>query len=177
MDMKPPFPTSRDLVDELRAAAGPEYQNLITDLFEKIVLYDISVTAAEVHPVSDGYEVALDITGTQLEADGAGAEHEVPLDTWFQIAIFPDSDHDMIELQPLYLQHHRLRSGLQRITVRVVEKPGTASIDPFLLMIERMRSDNSAVLAQRAVDRTVRLREHQQRVDPGRLQVRFPAQQ
>jgi ABC-2 type transport system permease protein len=176
--MKPPFPTSRDLVDELRAAAGPAYQTLITDLFEKIVLYDVSVTAAEVRPVSNGYEVILDVTGKQLEADGAGAEHEVPLDTWFQIAVFPESDHDMIELQPLYLQHHRLHSGPQRITVRVVEKPGTASVDPFRLMIDRRRSNNVLpILAQRAVDRIVRLAEHQQGVDAGALQVRFPTQQ
>ena len=177
VDMKPPFPTSRDLVGELRAAAGPEYQNLITDLFEKIVLYDVAVTAAEARPVSDGYEVALDITGKQFEADGAGAEHEVPLDTWFQVAVFPESDHDMIELQPLYLQQHRLRSGPQRITVRVVEKPGTASVDPFRLMIERIRADNSSILTQRTVDGAIRLAEHQQRVDAGRLQIRFPAQQ
>ena len=146
-DMKPPFPTSRDLIDELRAAAGPEYQNLITDLFEKIVLYDVAVTAAQVHPVGGGYEVTIDVGGRQFEAAGNGTENEVPLDTWFQVAVFPKSDRpesdlDVIELQPLYLQHHRLRSGAQRITVRVAKKPGAVSVDPFHLMIDRMRDDN-----------------------------------
>ena len=41
-----PCPTSRDLVNALRAEAGPEYQQLITDLFERIVLYDLQVDAA-----------------------------------------------------------------------------------------------------------------------------------
>jgi aminopeptidase N len=141
-DMKPPFPTSRDLVDELRAAAGPEYQNLITDLFEKIVLYDVAVTTAQVYPKSDGYDVVLDIAAKQFEASGNGVEREVPLDSGFQIAVFPESDRDIIELQPLYLQHHRLRSGVQQFTVRVTGKPGTVSVDPFRLMIDRMRDDN-----------------------------------
>jgi hypothetical protein len=158
-DMRPPFPTSRDLIDELRAAAGPEHQQLITDLFEKIVLYDVAITAARAQQVGNGYEVVLDVTAKQFEASGHGAEHEVPLHTWFQIAIFPKSDHDMIELQPLYLQHHRLRSGVQRITVRVAAEPGTASVDPFRLMIDRARDDNSSILAQRALHGAVRLSE------------------
>ena len=38
-----PCPTSRDLINALRAEAGPEYQQLITDLFERVVLYDLQV--------------------------------------------------------------------------------------------------------------------------------------
>ena len=33
-----PYPTSVDLVKALRAEAGPENQQLITDLFERITL-------------------------------------------------------------------------------------------------------------------------------------------
>jgi aminopeptidase N len=142
LPMQPPFPTSRDLVNELRAIAGPEYQDLITDLFEKIMLYDIAVTSATVQQVGDGYDVVLDVAAQQFEASGSGIEKPVPLDTWFQVAIFPESERNVIELEPLYLQHHRLRSGAQRITVRVAEKPGIAAVDPFHLMIDRRRGDN-----------------------------------
>lgn len=41
-----PCPTARDLVNALRAEAPAEYQQLITDLFERIVLYDLQVDAA-----------------------------------------------------------------------------------------------------------------------------------
>ena len=138
----PPFPTTRDLVNELRASAGPEYQDLITDLFERIVLYDTSVTAAEARAVDGGYDVVLDVAGKQFEAGGDGAEHEVRLDTWFQVAVFPKSDRDVAELEPLYLEYHRLHSGVQRITVRVAETPGAVGVDPFQLMIDRRRDDN-----------------------------------
>jgi hypothetical protein len=138
----PPFPTSLDLIAELRAAAGAEYQNLITDLFERIVLYDVSVTAAQARPVGDGYEVLIDVAGRQFEATGNGVENEVPLDTWFQVGVFPQSTSDVTQLEPSYLEHHRLRSGTQQITVRVAEKPGLVGIDPFHLMIDRKRGDN-----------------------------------
>ena len=142
VDMKPPFPTTLDLLAELRAAAGPEYQELITDLFERITLYDLSITDASTRAVDGGYEVVLDVSGRQLRADGAGTETEVPLDTWFQVAVFPESGREVIELEPLYLQYHRLHSGPQRITLRVAGKPGRVGVDPFRLMIDRQREDN-----------------------------------
>ena len=69
-EQDPPFPTSRDLVNELRAVAGPEYQRLITDLFEKIMLYDVSIVAAEARPEGNGYEVTMEVAARQFEATG-----------------------------------------------------------------------------------------------------------
>lgn len=147
VNQRPPFPTTLDLVAEIRAAAGQEHQTLITDLFEKIVLYDVAVQRASTHAVDGGYEVSLDVEATQLEADSRGAEREVPLDTWFQVAVFPESERDVEELEPLYLEHHRLTSGTQRITVRVSERPGAVGVDPYHLMIDRRRDDNVLGLA------------------------------
>jgi ABC-2 type transport system permease protein len=148
VDKPAPFPTSRDLIDELRHAAGDEYQGLITDLFERITLYDSGVTAATVRPVGDEFDVTMDLTGRQFDATGNGDEREVPLDTWFQIAVFPQSDRDVSELEPLYLARHKLRSGPQRITVRVPRRPGSVGVDPFHLMIDRQRDNNLFQLAR-----------------------------
>ena len=50
----PPFPTTRDLIQELRIAAGPEHGALITDLLEKIVLFDLKVEEVAVLALEDG---------------------------------------------------------------------------------------------------------------------------
>ena len=148
--MKPaPFPTSLDLVNEVRAVAGPEYQGLITDLFEKIMLYDVQMAAAEVVPTGDQYDVTMDITAHQFEADGVGRETEVPLDTWFQLVIFPDSKQELLAQAPLYQAFHRLRGGTQRVTVRVARKPGAAGVDPFHLMFDKTPNDNIRLLVDR----------------------------
>ena len=144
----PPFPTSRDLVNEFRAVAGPEYQGLITDLFEKIMLYDVQMTGVEVARVGDEYEVTMEITARQFEADGVGHETEVPLDTWFQVVIFAESEQELLAQMPLYQQHHRLHGGTQRLTVRVQKKPGAAGVDPFHLMIDKNPKDNLRLLAR-----------------------------
>jgi ABC-type transport system involved in multi-copper enzyme maturation permease subunit len=137
-----PCPTSRDLVNALRAEAGPEYQQLITDLFERIVLYDLQVDAASARAIDGGYEVTIEVTARQFEANGRGEEIEVPLDTWFDVAVFPETDKPLEEVTPLYIEKHRLRSPTQILTVRTTERPGIAALDPFHKRIERSAGNN-----------------------------------
>ena len=137
-----PLPTSRDLVGELRAVAGPEYQGLITDLFEKIMLYDVHMTAVSVKPVGGEYEVTMDIAARQFEADAKGKEREVPLDTWFDIAVFPQSGQPILTQTPLYQSHQKLHTGRQQVVVRVRQRPGAVGVDPYHLMIDRTPDDH-----------------------------------
>lgn len=141
-----PCPTSRDLVNALRAEAGPEYQELITDLFERIVLYDLQVDAASMREIDSGYEVTIEVTARQFEADGLGKETEAPLDAWFDVALFRETREALEEVTPLYIEKHRLRSGKQILTVRTTERPGIVALDPFHKWIERSAGNNSDVI-------------------------------
>jgi ABC-type transport system involved in multi-copper enzyme maturation permease subunit len=138
-----PCPTSRDLVNALRAEAGPQYQQLITDLFERIVLYDLQVDAASFREIDGGYEVTIEITARKFEADGSGKETEAPFDTWFDVALFPETKEALEGVTPLYIEKHRLRSGKQVLTVRTTERPGIVALDPFHKRIERSAGNNS----------------------------------
>ena len=142
-----PCPTSRDLVNALRAEAGPEYQELITDLFERIVLYDLQVEAASLRETDGGYEVTIEVTARQFEANGRGEETEVPLDTWFDVALFPEKKEALEGVMPSYIEKHRLRSGMQILTVRTTERPGIVALDPFHKRIERSAGNNSRTIA------------------------------
>jgi len=141
-----PFPTSLDLVAELRAVAGPEYQALITDLFEKIVLYDLELAEASTLRVDDGYEVTLKVNAKQLEASGRGRETEVPLNCWFDVVIFSAGEQNRDSKPPLYLKKHALVSGANTITIRVAEKPGLVSVDPYRKMADRRIENNTRTL-------------------------------
>ena len=148
-----PCPTSRDLVNALRAEAGPEYQKLITDLFERIVLYDLQVDSASTREIDGGYEVAIELTAKQFEDDGHGKQTEEPLDSWFDVAVFPKTDEPLEGVTPLYIEKHRLRSGKQvlRLTIRTSEKPGIVALDPFHKRVERSAGNNSLTIAARRV--------------------------
>jgi hypothetical protein len=74
----------------------------ITDQFEKVMLYDAGVEAVSLKQQGSNYELTVDISAHQYEADGQRRETEVPLNTWFEIAIFPQSDLPLLEQEPLY---------------------------------------------------------------------------
>jgi ABC-2 type transport system permease protein len=147
-EMKPPFPTSLDLLAELRKVAGPEYQQWITDQFEKVMLYDAAVESVSVQPQGSNYQLTIDIVAHQYEADGQGKEIEVPLDSWFEVAIFPQSDLPLPEQEPLYKAFHKLNSGTQQLKLAVAQAPASVAVDPYYLMIDRKRANNIKVVAE-----------------------------
>lgn len=95
------------------------------------MLYDLQVNAAKVREINGGYEVSIEVTAKQFAADSRGKETEEPLDTWFDVAVFPQTDKPLEEVTPLYISKHRLRSQKQVFTVRTSEKLGIVALDPF----------------------------------------------
>jgi ABC-2 type transport system permease protein len=91
--------------------------------------------------------VTIEVTAKQFAADGRGKETEEPLDSWFDVAVFAQTDKPLEEVAPLYIEKHRLRSGKQVLTVRTTQRPGIAALDPFHKRIERSAGNNSGVIA------------------------------
>ncbi|MGC4080602.1 MAG: hypothetical protein QM736_00410 [Vicinamibacterales bacterium] len=82
------------------------------------------------------------MSAKQFESNGLGMETEVPLDTWFTIAVFPESTQEIVEQTPLFAEKRRLHSGVQTLVVRVPVRPGAVGVDPFHVMIDRTPGDN-----------------------------------
>ena len=75
-----PYPDTRMLVDALRAQTPPEYQYLIDDGFNRIVLYDNKAISATSEKTSDGrYKVVLKVQARKSQSDGNGVETRMPL--------------------------------------------------------------------------------------------------
>lgn len=143
------YPTSLDLINEFRAVAGVEHQMLITDLFEKITLFDLKVADASVREVGDEFEVSVTVVASKYEANGEGVESEVPLDYQLDLGVFPQPDDEQAALlgdvdlpQPLVLAKRSVVSGEQVFTLRVKERPARVGIDPYNKMIDRNPDDN-----------------------------------
>ncbi len=138
------YPTTRDLIAALRDEAGPDEQQLITDLFERIILFELKAESGQVSELPDGrFEVELTIQARKLEADGQGEETEQPLDEWFDIGLFSvHPDNIESDDQVLYFQRHRLTGGENVITVTVDQRPSHGGVDPYVKMINRFSDDN-----------------------------------
>ena len=139
-----PFPTSADLLDYIRAEAGPEHEQLIADLFEKISFYDNRVEEATAVKRKDGkYEVTLELHAAKLYADGEGKETAARLDDWIEVGVFARGPSgEEADEEVLYLERHQVTEGSPTVTVVVDKPPYEAGFDPYNKLIDRVSSDN-----------------------------------
>ncbi len=139
------FPTTRDLIDALRAVAEPEHQAMITDLFERIALYDFAVADATVEEVDGEWEVRFTARAAKFYADGKGVETEAPLEAWVDIAVFPAAEEELDDYQlpaPLIFEKRLVTTGEKEVVLRVADKPARVGIDPYNKLIDRNPEDN-----------------------------------
>jgi ABC-2 type transport system permease protein len=140
-----PYPTSRDLIKHLRAQAAPEQQDLITDLFENITMYDLKVTGSRKTQLADGkWNVAIDVEAHKRYADAKGAEKDAPLDGSFDIGVFTaePGKKEFNERSVLSLQRQRVRTGKQTFSVVVDQEPKFVGFDPYNKYVDRDSEDN-----------------------------------
>jgi hypothetical protein len=135
-----PYPDTRMLIEALRAQTPPEYQYLIDDGFDRIVVYDNKAISAKWKQRADGkYEVTLEVEAHKAQADGNGVETPMVLADYIEIGVFSGVKG---EEKPLYM--HREKMTQEHATYKVVvdSKPTRAGIDPYNKLIDRIADDN-----------------------------------
>jgi ABC-2 type transport system permease protein len=134
----PPYTTAPELVRYFRAVAPADRQSLITDLFERITLYDVETRDATATKRADGkYVVTMTVTAQKLRSDAKGEEQPVPVDDWIDIGVLGDKD------KVLFVEKRRITKPSETFTFVVSEKPKRAGIDPFNKLIDRNPKDNT----------------------------------
>lgn len=136
---RPPYPTSLDLYAELRAVTPPDMHYLLKDLFEDVTFWDLRTKKVDAQPAANGtYRVTLQIDAQKLKANALGKEKPVPMNDAIDVAVFDAKDRE------IYRQPHRIRSGMQTITVTVPGTPARAGVDPDHSLLDRKPEDNEA---------------------------------
>jgi ABC-type transport system involved in multi-copper enzyme maturation permease subunit len=141
---EPPYTTSRELLSYLAEAVPADQQGLLTDLFERIVLYDNrAVEAVSRRLPGSRYAVRLVVEAQKRVADGQGAETPVALDDWVEVAVFGKrGEGDPAEGKVLVKERRRLTAEREELELLVDQEPLRAGIDPFHLLIDRNPDDN-----------------------------------
>lgn len=143
-----PYPRSSDLVQALREEARTaEERNLITDLFERVVLYDLAVRQPTAVRRADGrWDVTVPYEAKKYEVDERGRENETPLAETIEIGLFDvDRSRNSLDAKSaITVEHQQVRSGAQVVRFITDRKPTHAAIDPFNYYIDRNARDNVA---------------------------------
>jgi len=141
------YPDTRQLIEALRAQTPPEFQYLIDDGFNRIVLYDNKALSATYRRTPAGkYEVTIDVQARKHQVDADGNETLMPLADSIEIGVFSGNKD---EEKPLYLEKKKMTQEHATYTVLVDEKPTRAGIDPYNKLIDRIADDNEIEVTER----------------------------
>lgn len=146
-----PYPITTDFLTALRAEAPADKQALITDLFEKITLYDLKTKSASVKKRADGrFDVTLTVDAQKKYADGKGKETNAALAETMDIGLFTAKPGDKgFDAQDVVAYERRpIRSGVQTFTFTVAKAPKFAGIDPYNTVIDRNGDDNTVAVGK-----------------------------
>jgi ABC-type transport system involved in multi-copper enzyme maturation permease subunit len=141
----PPYLRSVDLISELRKEARtPAEQQLITDLFEAITLYDLKVSDAVTRKVGNQWQTTLTFQAGKFAADGKGKERVVPLAEDIEIGLFTARPGlgAFSTKNVLMMERRPIRGGANQIVLTTKVKPTFAGIDPYNFRVDRNSDDN-----------------------------------
>jgi aminopeptidase N len=143
-----PYPRSVDLIQLFRAEAKtPEQQALITDLFERITLYDLKVAQPVATRRADGkWDVSVPVEARKYYADGQGTEKPASLAEAIEIGLFTAEpgrgafDRSNV----IRMGRQPIRSGRQVLRFVSDRRPTHVGVDPYNFYIDRNSADNVA---------------------------------
>ena len=141
----PPYPRSVDMIAEFRKEAKtPQQQQLITDLFDKITIYDLKVTDAVTKKDATGWTTTMTIAAEKDYADGKGKETKVPLNEPIEVGLFTARPGlgEFSQKNVIVFGLKPIHSGTQTLTIHTSAKPSFAGVDPYNFYIDRNSDDN-----------------------------------
>ncbi len=141
-----PYVTSTALVNGYKSLARtPEEQQLVSDLFERITLYDLRAKSASVKRLADGrWETRLTVEASKLYADGKGVEKAAPLQASIDIGLFTakPGQGEFNRANVVQMTRLPITSGTQTLVLISKAKPTVAGIDPYNKYVDRNSDDN-----------------------------------
>jgi aminopeptidase N len=139
---EPPLAVSTDLFAELKTVTPDSLQGLLSDLFERNTYWELATKKAAATPAGNGqWRVTLDVNARKVVVDTRGTETEAPMNDLIEIGVYGEGGKATRGAQ-LYRALHRIKLGMQRITIEVAARPVRAGIDPRYLLIDADPSDN-----------------------------------
>jgi len=143
-----PYPTSADLLKEIRKVTPDSMQYIIHDMFETITLFENKTDSATYHEINENqFEVSLSVSAEKVRADSTGIETEIPINDWIDIGVYGKNSAGKDSL--IYLKKHKITKKENDFKIMVSSKPRKAGIDPLHKLIDRHSGDNTKGLVKK----------------------------
>jgi hypothetical protein len=153
----PPYPTPKELVDALRAAAGPKWQQLITDYWDRITFWDLSYDGDVTVKSNEAGGFTVNFTAVvdkKVASEEDGKETSVTemegenLDEWVEIGFYDKDPKDTLGDEWMKLERVHITGPKTELSFDLDERPAFVLLDPRRLLIERNVKDNVKTLPE-----------------------------
>lgn len=143
-----PYPTSADLLNEIRKVTPDSMTYIIKDMFETITLFENKVDSAfYTEKGNEQYEVTLYASAEKVRADSTGIESSIAINDWIDVGVYGKNKAGKDSL--IYLKKHKIDKKDNKFVIQVNSKPRKAGIDPLHKLIDRHSNDNSKGLLKK----------------------------
>ena len=144
--MGPLYPNAIELVANIKRVTPDSLQYAVTDMFEKITIYENYVKVLEFKELPDKkYEVKLTVGSAKYYSDSIGRQQTAVVNDYMDIGIFTENKgENQLKEKPVILQRIKMDKPEKSFTFIVNEKPYSAGIDPYLKLIDRTPDNNTA---------------------------------
>ncbi|HMI07885.1 MAG TPA: M1 family aminopeptidase [Flavobacterium sp.] len=139
---EPPYATSNYAVREFRKVTPDSLKYLISDMFEKITLFNNHMLEAKSKKIAGGYEVTLKAVSEKFRADSLGKETKIPIADYIDIGIFAEPKGDAQLGKVLLKKRLKITKKENTFVFKTKELPYEAGIDPYNYLIDRIPDDN-----------------------------------
>lgn len=135
-----PYVQSPTFVNYLRNATPDSLKYVVTDLFEKITLFNLQTTEATAIKQGNNYRVKIKTEAEKVYSDSIGNEQKIPIRDWIDIGVFTEGANGKDSL--IYVKRNHFNKKESEFEITVSAKPTKAGIDPMFKLIDRATEDN-----------------------------------
>lgn len=149
----PLYPNAIELVNNIKRVTPDSLQYAVTDMLEKITLYENYVKELAYTQLPDKtYKVTFTVGSAKFYSDSIGRQITASVNDYMDIGIFAKkSDTTKQTERPLMMQRIKMDKPEKSFTFIVKEKPYSAGIDPYLKLIDRTPDNNTAEFGKKPV--------------------------
>lgn len=161
----PPYATSIDLLNQIKAVTPDSLKYVIKDMFETVTLYENKMIGVQSTKLNDGkYKVDIEFKVSKYRVDKKGnkiysdnenvsdsnlsdgldkKELSLPLSDYIDIGIFTETEvNEKNKEEELYLKKHKITGVHNKISIMVDQKPTEVGVDPYTKLIDADSKDN-----------------------------------
>ncbi|MFY7964468.1 MAG: hypothetical protein ACOVO1_06200, partial [Chitinophagaceae bacterium] len=141
---EPMYTNAIEFVDYIKKATPDSLQYLVTDMFEKITLYENYVKKLDYNKVNDAtYKVNIILGSAKFYADSTGNLKRGTVNDFVDIGIFNNEKIKNKDVEkPLLFTRVKMDAPEKTFEFTVNKLPVSAGIDPYLKLIDRTPKNN-----------------------------------